>query len=180
MLFVLFTFSFISLNFISFMPVLASEHFGISLKSTAYGLLYACFGLGAACGAVSVGSVLARRPKSTLVRPGLAAFAVLLALFALVRVAALSFELAFLLGYAYFVVITSLSTVLQEYVAESVRGRVTALWIMGFGGSVGVGALAWGPLAHRSIGGLLLLGVAWAVVLAVLCAPRRLEAEVVR
>jgi hypothetical protein len=83
------------------------------------------------------------------------------------------------LGYAYFVVITSLSTVLQEYVEESARGRVTALWIMGFGGSVGIGALAWGPLAHRSIGALLLVGVASAAVLAVLCAPRRLEAEVV-
>jgi MFS family permease len=178
-LFVLFTFSFISLNFISFMPVLAAEHYGISPKSTAYGLLYACFGLGAACGAVSVGSVLARRSKASLVRPGLVAFTVLLALFGLVRVAALSFEIAFALGYAYFVVITSLSTVLQEYVSESIRGRVTALWIMGFGGSVGIGALAWGPLAHRSIGGLLLLGVAWAAALAVLCAPRRLEAEVV-
>jgi MFS family permease len=178
-LFVLFTFSFISLNFISFMPVVATEHYGISLKSAAYGLLYASFGLGAAFGAVSVGSVLAHRPKSTLVRPGLVAFAVLLALFGLLHIEALSFELAFALGYAYFVVITSLSTVLQEHVTESVRGRVTALWIMGFGGSVGVGALAWGPLAHHSIGGLLLLGVAWAVVLAVLCPSRRLEAEAV-
>jgi MFS family permease len=176
-LFVLFTFSFISLNFISFMPVLADEHYGISPKSGGYGLLYACFGLGAACGAVSVGSVLARRSKPSLVRPGLVAFAVLLALFGLVHVAALSFPIAFALGYAYFVVITSLSTVLQEYVAESVRGRVTALWIMGFGGSVGIGALVWGPLAHHSIGGLLLVGVAWAAVLAVLCAPNRFEAE---
>jgi MFS family permease len=177
-LFVLFTFSFISLNFISFMPVLAAEHYGISPKSTAYGLLYASFGFGAACGAVSVGTVLARRSKGSLVRPGLVAFTVLLALFGTLHVAALAFTIAFALGYAYFVVITALSTVLQEYVEESVRGRVTALWIMGFGGSVGVGALAWGPLAHRSIGGLLLVGVAWAAVLAVLCAPRRLEAEV--
>jgi len=176
-LFVVFTFSFISLNFISFMPVLAAEHYGISPKSTAYGLLYACFGLGAACGAVSVGSVLAHRPKPTLVRPGLIAFAALLALFGLLRVAAASFVVAFALGYAYFVVITSLSTVLQQHVSEAIRGRATALWIMGFGGSVGIGALAWGPLAHRSIGALLLLGVAWAVVLAVLCAPRRLFSE---
>jgi predicted MFS family arabinose efflux permease len=178
-LFVLFAFSFISLNFISFMPVLASEHYGISPKSTAYGLLYACFGLGAACGAVSVGSVFAHRAKAALVRPGLIAFAALLALFALLRVAAASFAVAFSLGYAYFVVITALSTVLQEHVTEAVRGRVTALWIMGFGGSVGVGALAWGPFAHRSIGGLLLVGVACAAALAVLCAPRRLVSEAV-
>jgi len=176
-LFVVFTFSFISLNFISFMSVLAVEHYGISPKSTAYGLLYASFGLGAACGAVSVGSVFAARPKAGLVRPGMIAFAALLALFALLHAKDASFPVAFALGYAYFLVITSLSTVLQEHVDNAVRGRVMALWIMGFGGMVGVGALAWGPLAHRSIGALLLLGVVWAVVLSVICAPARLRTE---
>ena len=179
-LFVVFTFSFVSLNFISFMSVVAAEHYGISPKSTSYGMLYACFGLGAAIGAVSVGSVFAARSKSLLVRPGLVAFAALLALFGLLRVGAASFPVAFALGYAYFVVITSLSTVLQEHIAEAVRGRVTALWIMGFGGMVGLGALAWGPFAHRSIGALLVLGAGWAVVLAVLCAPSRLIPEAAR
>jgi hypothetical protein len=75
-------------------------------------------------------------------------------------------------------VITSLSTVLQEHVDNAVRGRVMALWIMGFGGSVGVGALVWGPFAHHSIGALLMLGVAWALVLSALCAPSRLLSEV--
>ena len=177
-LFVVFTFSFISLNFIPFMSVLAVEHYDIAPKSTGYGLLYACFGLGAACGAVSVGSVFAHRSKTVMIRPGLVAFAVLLAGFGLLRVAGAAFPVAFVLGYAYFLVITSLSTVLQEHVEDAVRGRVMALWIMGFGGAVGVGALAWGPFAHRSIGTLLLIGAAWAVVLAVLCAPSRLVPEV--
>jgi MFS family permease len=177
-LFVVFTFSFISLNFIPFMSVLAVEHYDIAPKSTGYGMLYACFGLGAACGAVSVGSVFAHSSKADLVRPGLIAFAGLLACFGLLRVAPAAFPVAFVLGYAYFLVITSLSTVLQQHVEDAVRGRVMALWIMGFGGAVGVGALAWGPLAHRSIGILLLVGAAWAVVLSVLCAPSRLVAEV--
>jgi MFS family permease len=176
-LFVLFTFSFISLNFISFMSVLAVEHYGIVPKSTGYGVLYACFGLGAACGAVSVGSAFAHRSKAQLVRPGLVAFSVLLAIFGLLRAKGAAFPIAFVLGYFYFVVITSLSTVLQEHVADSVRGRVMALWIMGFGGAVGVGALVWGPFAHRSIGALLVVGAAWALVLSVLCAPSRLVAE---
>ncbi|MDQ1466990.1 MAG: hypothetical protein QOH10_1405 [Actinomycetota bacterium] len=179
-LFVVFTFSFISLNFIPFMSVLAAEHYDISPKSTGYGLLYACFGLGAACGAVSVGSVFAARPKPALVRPGLIAFATLLALFGLLHVTAAAFPVAFALGYAYFLVITSLSTVLQEHVANAVRGRVMALWIMSFGGAVGIGALVWGRFAHRSIGALLMLGVAWAFVLAVLCAPSRLRSAEAR
>jgi MFS family permease len=177
-LFVVFSFSFISLNFISFMSVLAVQHYGISPKSTGYGLLYACFGLGAACGAVSVGSVFAALPKANLVRPGLLAFAVLLAAFGLLRVGAAAYPVAFVLGYSYFLVITSLSTVLQQHVENAVRGRVMALWIMGFGGAVGVGALAWGPVAHRSIGTLLMLGAVWAVVLAGVCAPARLRSEV--
>ena len=176
-LFVVFTFSFISLNFISFMSVLAVEHYDIAPKSTGYGMLYACFGLGAACGAVSVGSVFAHRSKSELIRPGLLAFAVLLASFGLLRVAPAAFPVAFVLGYSYFLVITSLSTVLQEHIDSSVRGRVMALWIMGFGGAVGVGALVWGPLAHRSIGTLLLVGAVWAIVLSFVCAPSRLVAD---
>jgi len=177
-LFVVFTFSFISLNFISFMSVLAVEHYGIAPKSTGYGLLYACFGLGAASGAVSVGSVFAHRSKAAMVRPGLVAFAVLLALFGILHVKEASFPVAFVLGYAYFLVITSLSTVLQEHVENVVRGRVMALWIMGFGGAVGIGALVWGPVAHRSIGALLVVGAAWALVLAAICKPSRLVSEV--
>jgi predicted MFS family arabinose efflux permease len=175
-LFVVFTFSFISLNFIPFMSVLAVEHYDIAPKSTGYGMLYACFGLGAACGAVSVGSVFAHRSKAAMIRPGLIAFAVLLAWFGVLRVAAASYPVAFVLGYAYFLVITSLSTVLQEHIEDAVRGRVMALWIMGFGGAVGVGALVWGPFAHRSIGALLMLGAAWAVVLAAVCAPSKFVA----
>jgi MFS family permease len=176
-LFVVFTFSFISLNFISFMSVLAVQHYDILPKSTGYGVLYACFGLGAACGAVSVGSLFAHRSKAELIRPGLGAFAVLLAVFGLLRVTGAAYPVAFVLGYAYFLVITSLSTVLQEHVENAVRGRVMALWIMGFGGAVGVGALAWGPLAHRSIGALLVIGAVWALVLSWLCAPSRLGPE---
>ncbi len=177
-LLVVFSFSFISLNFISFMSVLASEHYGISPKSGAYGVLYASFGLGAALGAVSVGSVFAQLSKAVLVRPGLVAFGILLGFFGVLHPKGASFPVAFVLGYAYFVVITSLSTVLQEHVVDAVRGRVMAMWIMGFGGAVGVGALVWGPLAHRSIGALLLLGAVWALVLAACCAPSRLVSEV--
>jgi Transmembrane secretion effector len=122
--------------------------------------------------------VFAARAKSTLVRPGLVAFAVLLAVFGLLHAPAASYPIAFALGYAYFLVITSLSTVLQQHVDNAVRGRVMALWIMGFGGAVGIGALAWGPVAHRSIGALLVIGAVWAVVLAFVCAPARLHSEV--
>jgi len=106
-------------------------------------------------------------PKARLIQPALVAFAALLAGFALARSPELAFALAPILGYAYFVVITSLSTVLQEHVDDAVRGRVVALWIMGFGGTVPLGVLLGGVVAHAtSLTFVLLAGAAVALLLA--------------
>jgi MFS family permease len=165
-LLVLVTLSFFSLAFIGLMPALAASDFGIAPRSVGYGLLYGLFGLGAALGAVSVGSWFAHQPKARLIRPALAAFGGLLAAFALARSPIVAFVLAFLVGYAYFVVITSLSTVLQEHVTDAIRGRVVALWIMGFGGTVPLGVLVGGVVAHAtSLTAVLLAGAAVAVAL---------------
>ena len=65
-------------------------------------------------------------------------------------------------------VITSLSTVLQEHVTDAVRGRVVALWIMGFGGTVPLGVLVGGVVAHAtSLTAVLLAGAVVAVALSV-------------
>ncbi len=176
-LFILWTMSFISLNFISFMATHAQVNLGIDPKSDPYGVLYGLFGLGAAAGAMSVGSVFARRDKAALVRPGLFAFAASLAVFALLRGPVAAYFVVIPLGYAYFVVVTSLSTVLQQHISDDVRGRVMALWIMGFGGSVGLAGLVLGPVAQWSVSNLLLVGAVWAVVLALFSATRRLQSE---
>jgi len=163
---VLVTMSFFSLAFIGLMPAIAATNYGIKAKSVEYGVLYAVFGLGAAMGAVSVGTWFASWSKGRLVRPAMAAFAVLLAAFALLRDDTLPFVVAPLMGYAYFVVITSLSTVLQEHISDAVRGRVVALWIMGFGGTVPFGLLAGGWLAdHTSVSTVLYVGVVFAFLL---------------
>ena len=156
-----------SLVFVGLMPVIAADNLGIAPRSVEYGAFYAIFGLGAAIGAISVGTLFAGVAKARLIRPALVAFSVLLMAFALARTPALAFVLAPVLGYAYFVVITSLSTVLQEHVDDAVRGRVMALWIMGFGGTVPVGVLLAGPLAAAtSITVVLLFGAGVALVLA--------------
>jgi hypothetical protein len=102
----------------------------------------------------------------------------LLAAFGWVRSAGPAFPVALALGYAYFVVITSLSTVLQAYVADEVRGRVMALWIMGFGGTVPLGVLAGGWIADRaSITPVILAGAVWAVALVLMSSATRLRAK---
>jgi MFS family permease len=160
-------FSFFSLTFVGLMPAIAADNFGIRPRSVEYGLLYAVFGLGAATGAISVGTLLAGRSKAPIPRLGLVVFAGLLAAFALLRIDAPAYPLAFVLGFFYFLVITSLVTVLQENVDDGIRGRIMALWIMGFGGIVPVGVLAGGFVAsYTSVTLVMLIGAAAALVLA--------------
>src|ERR687898_690261 len=160
-------FSFFSLAFVGLMPAVAADNFGIRPRSVEYGLLYASFGLGAATGAISVGTLLAGRSKAPIPRVGLVVFAGLLTVFALLRTDAPAYPLAFVLGYFYFLVITSLATVLQENVDDGIRGRIMALWIMGFGGIVPVGVLVGGFVAnYTSVTLVLLIGAAAALLLA--------------
>ncbi|HEU5151186.1 MAG TPA: MFS transporter [Iamia sp.] len=176
---VIFTFSLLSLPFITQMPTLADVNLGLEAKSEAYGLLYAAFGLGAVSGALSVGTLFAGRDKARMTRIGLVVFATLLAAFSLLRVAALAYPTIFAVGAAYFLVITSLSTVLQEHLDDSVRGKVMALWIMGFGGTVPFGGLAGGWIAERtSITTMVLVGAAVAVALAAVFDLRRSPADI--
>src|SRR6266540_2418884 len=164
---ILVIFSFFSLSFVGLMPAVAAENLGVRPRSIQYGLLYAAFGLGAATGAISVGTLLAGRSKAPVPRLGLVVFAGLLTAFALLRTDAPAYPVGFVLGFFYFLVITSLATVLQENVDDGIRGRIMALWIMGFGGIVPVGVLVGGFVAsYTSVTLVLLIGAAAALLLA--------------
>lgn len=163
-------FSFFSLTFVGLMPEIAEANFHIGPKSVSYGFLYATFGLGAALGAVSVGTYLAHHSKAKIARRALLAFAVLLTVFSLVREAGLAFPVAFVLGFVYFMVITSLSISLQSHLDDAIRGRIMALWIMAFGGVVPLGVLAGGVLVEFiSISSVMLTGAGVALLLAWYC-----------
>jgi MFS family permease len=160
-------FSFFSLTFVGLMPAIAADNLGIRPKSTEYGVLYALFGLGAAAGAITVGTVFAGRSKAAIPQRALVGFAVLLTAFALLRVELPAFPLVFVLGFVYFLIITSMSTVLQEQVDDAARGRIMALWMMGFGGIVPVGVLVGGYLANfTSETTVMLVGAVVALLLA--------------
>jgi MFS family permease len=163
-------FSLFSLTFVGLMPEIAADNFDIGPKSVSYGVLYATFGLGAALGAMTVGTYLAHHSKSLIARRSLLGFAVLLTVFALVRAPVPAFPAAFVLGFVYFLVITSLATVLQGHLDDSVRGRIMALWIMAFGGMVPLGVLIGGFVVEAtSVTAVMLAGAAVAVVLAWYC-----------
>jgi predicted MFS family arabinose efflux permease len=161
------TMSFFVLPFLGLMPVIAADNLGMDVRSLAYGLLYAAFGTGAALGAVSIGTFLVGKSKARLVRVGFLVFAALLAAFGLCRVPALAYAIVPLMGFAYFGTVTSMSTILQQHLDDRIRGRIMALWIMAFGGTVPLGTLAAGPIAdHASITAVVVGGAVVAAALA--------------
>lgn len=136
------TYSLFCLIFIYQMPRIADEQFG--LVEWRYTLLFSTFGLGAFSGAISMGSWLTPFSRATMVRVGLAVFAVSLAGFALTGSPWVGFPTAYLAGASYFVIVTALVTILQLRVADEVRGRVMGLWMMAWAGLVPVGGLLGG------------------------------------
>jgi predicted MFS family arabinose efflux permease len=166
-------FSFFCLPFVTQMPAIAERNLGIAPESVAYGTLYAAFALGSLGGALSVGTVLAGRPLALVVRGGLTGFAVTMAAFAVLRNAAAAYVVVAVLGVFYFATVTALSTVVQSRITDVQRGRVMALWIMAFGGTVPVGGLVFGPMMElTSVTAVMLVG---AVVAAGLVAVARVS-----
>ncbi len=162
----IFVFSFLALGFLGQMPVVAAHNLGINPRSTTYGILYASFGIGALAGAISIGTIFARSSKPMLVRVCLVGYSVTLTAFALLRSALPAYFVVAVLGVFYFAFITALNTALQARLEDAVRGRVMALWIMGFGGTVGVGNLIAGPIVDAvGITSVLIFGAGVALLL---------------
>jgi MFS family permease len=168
------TFSFFCIVFVGMMPTFAAENLNLDVESFAYGAFYASFGLGAVGGSIANGTVLAQVDKAMLVRRGLAAYAVLVSIFAVLHSPALAFPVVILVGGTYFGMVTALNTTFQSRLAEHERGRALGLWMMGFGGTVGLANIVFGPVVDAIgmtpvllFGGLVSLGLAWYADLAV-------------
>jgi MFS family permease len=160
-------FSFFCIVFVGQMPVLAAENLGLDERSTAYGVFYACFGFGAVLGSIANGTVLAHVPKPVLVRWGLVAYAVIVSAFALLRSPAPAYPVVMLVGASYFGMVTALNTAFQSRLADHERGRAMALWMMGFGGTVSLANIAFGPVIDEvGMTPVTLGGAAIAVLLA--------------
>lgn len=155
-----------SLIFIYQMPILAEEHLG--LTGAGFNLLFASFALGAAGGALAMGSFLSAHDRAHTTRGGLFVFAVALAVFGSTTAVPVAFVSVFILGGAYFVIVTALSTTLQMRVPDDVRGRVMGLWMMAWAGFVPLGGLIAGPIIDSvGITSVLLFGAVVAAILGV-------------
>jgi len=162
-----FLFSLLALAFVGQMPVEAAHSLGINPKSASYGILYASFGTGALIGALSIGTVFAHTSKPMIVRVCLIGYSLSLCAFALLRAPLPAYFVVAVVGAFYFAFITALNTTLQSRLQDAVRGRVMALWIMGFGGTVALGNLLIGPVVDTiGISDVLLFGAGVALLLA--------------
>lgn len=159
-------FSLICLPFLNQMPVVAAQALGVGTKDGSYSLIFIAIGVGSLIGGLMIGTILLRVNMVMLSRWLLFAFGILLGLLAVIRSLPWGLATMVALGLAYFGVITTLITRLQMYLADEVRGRVMALWFMGFGGLLPVGAALAGPLIdHTSVSVMILIGAAVAIPL---------------
>lgn len=154
-----------SLVFIYQMPLLAERQLG--LVGWRFNVLFASFALGAASGALAMGSMFSHRDRAATTRAGLGLFGAALAVFGTTHSVPVAFVSVFLCGACYFVIVTSLATTLQMKVRDEVRGRVMGLWMMAWAGLVPLGGLIAGPIIDTvGISPVLLFGAAVAAVLA--------------
>lgn len=179
-----FSFSVFCMPFVVLYPAIAAVDWGVSSKSTLYGFLYATFGTGAVAGALSVGTVLARFRIESMLRVSFVLFGASLALYVTIRRPWMAFPVGFSLGFWYFAVVTSLSTVFQSRLDHAIRGRVSAVWMMCFGGTVPVsGLIAGWVVSHTGVNPVVYFGAAFALFLAWWCdlrPPERRTAPTVR
>jgi MFS family permease len=162
-----FMFSLFCMPFVVVFPAIAETYLQIPAKSTTYGLLYATFGLGAVVGALSIGTFLSGHNLAIVVRFALVGFSLCLATFVSLTTAVPAFPLAFMLGFCYFATVTSLSTVFQSQLTHAIRGRVSAIWMMCFGGTVPVsGLIAGWVISRTTIHAVVYFGAAFALFLA--------------
>ena len=139
------------------------------------GILSAAFGVGAAVGMVMLALMRGRMAServSAIGMAGLAAGCAVLAIGTTPAVAIAGFAIA---GLGFGWAMTGLSTVVQERAPEELRGRIMALWSVGFLGSRPIAAALLGGTADLiSVQAAFAVAAGLSAVVAVLCRPSNL------
>lgn len=165
-LLVMTVFTFLCLPFIGQLPAIAEVNLGIDAQSTEYGYFYALFGVGALAGALAASTIFLRVPRQVTLRLSFLGFAGSLFWLAFIESVSVAYWAIAAVGLFYFMLPVVLATSWQEHVDDSVRGRVAALWVLSFGGSVPLANLIAGPIIEAtSLEALMVFGAAAAAVL---------------
>lgn len=165
-------FSFFCLPYIGQLPAIAELNLGIESQSSTYGWFYACFGVGALIGATLVGTVFLNVAVSRIAPISLIGFAATLAALAYADTAWQGFVAILVNGAFYFSMPTALAGAWQEHVDSDIRGRVAALWVLAFGGTIPVANIIAGwVIEATSLFTVMISGAVSALALALITIP---------
>jgi MFS family permease len=139
--------SLVSLNFNVLLPILASETLEVGPEG--FGVLTACFGLGALGGAL-LSAALARASWKALVL-GMGGFGIAQLALAPQETFVVACVLLFIAGVSFTLWMSNTQSLLQLTAPDHLRGRVLSLWLFAFAGSAPLGGLVAGWLTD--IGG---------------------------
>jgi MFS family permease len=139
------------------------------------GMLSATFGIGAAVGMAVLALMRGRMASARVSSFGMAGLAAGCLLPALGTVPALAFVGFAVAGLGFGWAMTGLSTVVQERAPEELRGRIMALWLVGFIGSRPIAAALLGGTADLvSVQAAFAVAAALSLVVALWCRPSNL------
>jgi MFS family permease len=140
------------------------------------GLLSTAFGSGAAVGLVVLGLMRSRISSAATASTALWLLAAGLAMVGVGRWAALALSGFALAGCGFSWGLTGLSTMVQSRAPDELRGRIMALWSVGFAGARPVsGAVLGGTADLFSVRAAFIAAVVLTVIMALLCRPRLLS-----
>jgi len=130
-------------NFRVLLPVLASKT--LHSDATVFGVLFACFGVGALLGALSAAAMSRASWRAVIL--GAAGFSSAMLVLAPVRNATLAAVLLLAIGFCFSTWTANSQSILQLSAPDRLRGRVLSLYLFAFAGLSPIGGLLAGWLA---------------------------------
>lgn len=165
-------FTFLCLPYIGQLPAIAELNLGIESKSPTYGWFYACFGAGSLIGAALVGTVFLHADHGRVTRTAFTGFAATLVGLTLASTPTQGFIAILLNGAFYFAIPTAFASAWQEHVGSDIRGRVSAVWVLAFGGTVPIANIIAGYIIEAtSLTAVMTFGACAALVLTLVPIP---------
>lgn len=157
---------------ITLTPSMADELGG---DASLVGALSAAFGVGAAIGMTALALLRGRIASAVVSSIGMAALGAGSTVLAFAVTPGLAFTGFAVSGLGFGCAMTGLSTVVQERAPEELRGRIMALWLVGFLGSRPIAAAVLGGTADvLSVYTAFAVAAALSLFMTVLCRPAKL------
>lgn len=136
------------------LPLVARRELG--LGPGGYGIMLACIGVGAICGAVLLPKLRKRLNADQMMVAASLLFAITMLALAFIRHVWLLNAFEFFTGFSWIAVLSTLNVGAQRSAARWVKARALAVYLTVFFGSMTVGSAIWGKLASE-------FGVAWSL-----------------